>query len=171
MKQILLLLSLLPLAAFSQRIQSDQLDEFGQSRRIVTSRVEFKGVSHSLGGNVIIKERDTLFNMNLFFRAGKPTFTDERTTALFELETGETLQVYNQGKHKDLTATEPGFLVFAITEKEKEKLQAYKVMGYTIKTGLASVDVRLNEQQQKAFHKTIHLLESQARSMAALDED
>jgi hypothetical protein len=171
MKQIILFLSLLPMAAFSQRIQSDQSDEFGQSRRIATSRVEFKGVSHSLGGNVTIKERDTLLNMNLFFRAGKPTFTDERTTASFQLENGETLQVCNQGKYKELTATEPGFLVFSLTEKEKEKLQVYKVIGYTIKTGLATVEVSLNEQQQKAFYKTIHLLESQARSMAALDQD
>lgn len=171
MKQILLALLLLPIAALSQRIQSDQLDEFGHSRKIATSRVEFNGVSHSLGGNLIVKERDTVLNMNLFFRAGRPTFTDERTTASLQLENGETLQVCNQGRYKELTATEPGFLVFSLSQKEKAKLLAFKVIGYTIKTGRATVEVKLSEPQQKAFYKTIDLLESQAKSMVALDQD
>jgi hypothetical protein len=169
MKQWLLLLAMLPFVAFAQRIQSDQLDVFGKSRRIATSRVEFKGVSHSLGGNVIIDESDTLLNMNLFFRAGKATFTDERTVALLQLENGETLQVHNQGSYKELTATEPGFVVFYLNKEEKAKLETFKVIGYTIKTGRATVNVTLNDHQQKAFYKTIQLLESQARSMVALD--
>lgn len=169
MKQILLFLFLLPLAAFSQRIQSDQSDEFGRSRRIATSRVEFNGVSHSLGANLTINEKDTLLNMNLFFRAGKPTFTDESTVALLKLENGETLQVCNQGGYKALTATEPGFLVFSLHVKEKAKLETFKVIGYSIHTARATVEVVLNDSQQKAFYKTIHLLESQARSMVAMD--
>ena len=169
MKQILLLLLLLPAAVFSQSIQSDQVDDFSNARRISTSRVEFKGFSNSLGGTLTIKERDTLLYMNLFFRAGKPTFTDERTTAVLQLENGESIQVKNEGVYKELTATEPGFIVFALNNCEKVKLQRTKVVGYVIETGRATVDIKLNEHQQQAFLKTIHLLESRARSMASYE--
>lgn len=169
MKQFLLLLLALPALSFAQRIQSDQFDDFGKTRRIATSRVEFDGVAHSLGGTLTIRDRDTVLYMNLFFRAGKPTFTDEKSSALLYLETGETLQVCNQGNYKELTATEPGFFVFALTEKEKAKLRTYKILGYRIKTGRAVVDVSLNETQQKAFYKTLSLLETRAQSMASLD--
>lgn len=169
MKQFLLLLLALPALSFAQRIQSDQFDDFGKTRRIATSRVEFDGVAHSLGGTLTIRDRDTVLYMNLFFRAGKPTFTDEKSSALLYLETGETLQVCNQGNYKELTATEPGFFVFALTEKEKAKLRTYKILGYRIKTGRAVVEVSLNETQQKAFYKTLSLLETRAQSMASLD--
>lgn len=170
MKQFLLFLLVLPMAAFSQSIQSDQVDDFSNDRRIATSRVEFKGFSNSLGGTLTIKEKDTLLYMNLFFRAGRPTYTDEWTKAQLHLENGETLWVKNEGKYKELTGTEPGFVVFAINERDKEKLQGLKVLGYTIQTGRAIVEMRLNEQQQLAFQKTIHLLESRARTMASVSD-
>jgi hypothetical protein len=169
MKQILLLLLLLPAAAFSQSIQSDQTEDFGNYRRIATSRVEFNGFSASLGGTLTIKKKDTVLYMNLFFRAGKPTFTDERTKAVLKLEDGETILVTNQGSYKELTATEPGFIVFALTAADKARLQQNKVVGYTIQTGNAKVLVTLNDRQKTAFYKTIDLLESRARSMASLD--
>lgn len=169
MKQTLLFLLLLPAAVFSQSIQSDQTDDFGNARRIATSRVEFKGFSNSLGGTLTIRERDTLLYMNLIFRAGKPTFTDEHTKAVLHLENGETVQVSNEGSYKELTATEPGFIVFALNELEKGRLQHNKVVGYTIQTGRAVVDMRLNEQQQHAFYKTIQLLEARAKSMASYE--
>lgn len=169
MKKILPLFLLLPLAAFSQHVQSDQTDDFGNLRRIATSRVEFKGVAQSLSGNITIREKDTLFYMNLIFRAGKATRTDEHTTVFLQLENGEVLQKFNQDKEKELTATEPGFLVFSLDEKDKDKLTSFNVVGYTIKTANATVDVKLNEQQQKAFYRTIRLLESQAASVASID--
>lgn len=170
MKQILLWLLLLPAAAFAQHIQSDQVDDFSNARRIATSRVEFKGFSNSLGGTLTIKEKDTLLYMNLFFRAGKSTYTNEWTKAVLQLANGESLLVNNQGAYKELTATEPGFIVFALNETDKARLQQSKVVGYTIQTGRAVVEMKLNEQQQQAFHKTIHLLESRARMMASVND-
>ncbi|HYO22403.1 MAG TPA: hypothetical protein VER36_08340 [Flavisolibacter sp.] len=170
MKQILLLLLLLPAAAFSQSIQSDQIDDFSNARRIATSRVEFKGFSNSLGGTLTIRERDTLLYMNLFFRAGKATYTDDQTKAVLKLANGETILVGNQGTYKELTATEPGFIVFGLNETDKAKLQQSKVVGYTIQTGRALVEMKLNEQQQQAFYKTIHLLESRARTIASVND-
>lgn len=169
MKQVLLLLLLLPLAAFSQRIQSDQLDEFGKSRRIATARLEFGTFTTSLAGTVTIKSCDTLLSMSLFFRAGKATYTDEKTKALLHLQNGETIQFFNTGKYKELTATEPGFVVFDLNEPEKIKLRNHKVIAYTIHTAKAAINVELNDVQQNAFYKTIDLLESQARSMAIAD--
>lgn len=169
MKQILLLLLLLPAAAFSQRIQSDQTDEFGQSRRIATSRVEFNGFTNSLAAVLTINECDTLLCMNLFFRTGRPTSINERTKALLKLENGETIQAYNQDGNKKLTATETGFIVFTLDESSKTKLLTYKVVSYTIQTDNAHLQIALDEVQQTAFYKTIHILESQARSLAVLD--
>jgi len=169
MKQILLLLLLLPFAAFSQRIQSDQTDELSPSRRIATSRVEFEGVTTSFAAVLTINDCDTLLCMNLFFRAGKPTSTDEKTKALLKLENGEIIQAYNHGTHKDLSASETGFIIFALAQKDKIKLLMNKVISYSIKTSHANVEVELNDRQQNTFYKTIHLLESQANSLAVLE--
>lgn len=169
MKQIVTLLLLFPLVAFAQRIQSDGADDFGVARRITTSRVEFNGMGSSMSGTANICETDTLLRMNIIFRAGKPTFTDERTTAVLRLSNGETLQVNHIGNRKELTATEPGFLVFALTEAAKAKLTAFTVTDYTIHTGVATIAVSLNEHQQTAFRNTIQLLQDHARSVAVLD--
>lgn len=169
MKQNLLLFLLLPFAAFSQHIQSDQTDDLEHLRRIATSRIEFNGFTTSLSGSLIIKEQDTTLFLNLFFRAGKPTFTDEKTMVILKLENGETIKVYNQGNRKELTATEPGFILFSLTEREKTRLLATKVVGYSIQTGHATVDVNLDEFKQKAFYNTINLLDFRAKFTASLD--
>lgn len=169
MKQLVTFLLLLPLATLAQRIQSDQADDFGVARRIATSRVEFNGMGSSVSATANICEADTLLRMNIIFRAGQPTFTDERTTAVLHLNNGESISVAHIGNRKELTATEPGFLVFALTDAAKAKLTAYTVTGYTIHTGAATVAVNLNNHQGAAFRNTIQLLQDHARSIAALE--
>lgn len=163
MKRILPLLLLLPLAAFSQLIQSDQTDDFGKARRIATTRVEFNGLAASLGGTLVITDNDTAVHMNLFFRAGKPVALNGTSTALLRLDNGESIQVTHRGTDRQLTATEPGFFYFVLTATDRERLQTAKVVGYTIRLHGATVDVTLHDRQQLAFGKTIDLLQAQAR--------
>lgn len=169
MKQFVLILLLLPFAAFSQHIQSDQTDEFGKLRRIATSRVEFGTFTTSLAGTITINECDTTLCMNLFFRAGKATFTDKKSKALLFLENGEWIEVFNQDNYKELTATEPGFIVFSLKSSDKIKLRELKVLAYRIYTANAIVNVELNDHQQGAFYKTINVLESQAKTRLTIN--
>lgn len=169
MKQSLLLLLLLPFAAFSQRIQSDQTNDFGKSRRIATSRIEFNGFNTSLAGVLTVNECDTILCMNLFFKPGQPITIDGKTKALLNLENGEIIQVSNQGFQNEVLSKETGVVVFAIDRPTKTKLLHYKVESYTIQTKTANIPVYLNDRQQHSFYKTIHLLESQAGSIAAID--
>lgn len=169
MKQFLLLSLLMPFAAYAQSIQSDHTDDFGKVRRIATTRVEFNGLTTSLGGTLTIKESDTVLYLNLFFRAKSATTIDEKTRAILHLDNNELVEVNNTGAHKELTANETGFIVFKLNRNEKAKLQANKVVAYTILTDKAKVKVELSDRQQTAFHKTIYLLETQAEELIALD--
>jgi hypothetical protein len=170
MKQFLLFLSLLPFAAFSQTIQSDQTNDSGTVRRIATTRVEFDGFTTSLAGTLKITATETVLCLNLFFKPGCPTSTNEESKAILQLDNEEVVCLHNTGTYKELAGNKAGAIHFIVTDAEKAKLQAHKVVKYRIETSKGAVDVQLNKAYQKAFMKTIALLESQANSQNTLGQ-
>jgi hypothetical protein len=168
MKLFLQLLLILPFAAFSQAIQSDQFNDSGTIRRIATTRVEFNGATTSLGGTLKITPNETILCLNLFFKAGTHTSTTQESKAILQLDNEEVLYLHNTGNYKALSFGEAGAILFNVNDVDKRKLQTHKVVKYSIETNNGIVQVELSKAYQKAFMRTIALLEAQANSQNSL---